>query len=293
VIDLWVKELAKALLTKFRDLTFRRSNYKPAVTVDIDQPFEFLGKDVLRNLGGLIRDIGKGKGKAGERYRIVSHGERDPFDVFDYIIEKIENSRSASLFFIPVGDRSDYDKQPSWQNEDYRQLIGKFSGKVRTGIHPSYYASHDLARLRAEVKRLNSIIRGDVISARCHYIRIKFPDTYRNFIEAGISEDYSMGYPEEPGFRAGTASPFWFYDILSEKKTNLMVYPFQIMDATLYQYKGLNTEVGMKIISDIIDGIKKSGGSFVSIWHNTSLLDNAEGKGWRSVFEEMLKRMNQ
>ena len=61
------------------------------------------------------------------------------------------------------------------------------------------------------------------------------------------------------------------------------------MDGTLLQYKGLTPEASGELITEIIDETRKAGGLFVSIWHNTSLLENQEGKKWRNTFELMLK----
>ena len=62
-----------------------------------------------------------------------------------------------------------------------------------------------------------------------------FLNLTRILIDAGIAEDYSMGYPDEPGFRAGIARPYYFYDVAEDHQTNLKIFPFQVMDATLYQ----------------------------------------------------------
>lgn len=98
-----------------------------------------------------------------------------------------------------------------------------------------------------------------------------------------------MGYPDEPGFRAGIARPYFFYDIEEERKTGLKIIPFQVMDATLYKYKKLDSKASWEVILKLINETKRSGGLFVSIWHNTSLLDNTECQGWREMFESMLK----
>ena len=290
VIDLWAKELSKTLILKLRNLVFKRNTYRALLTIDVDQPFEFLGKDVFRSIGGLFRDIGKKSGKAGERYRTVAKGEKDPFDVFDYITDQIEKSGTDARFFIPVGDRSDYDNQPSWHNEDYRRLILKISARYKAGLHPSYYASDDATRLASEINRLKSILSGSISASRYHYVRIRFPDSLRNVDSSGIPEEYSMGFHDEPGFRAGIARPYQFYDMREERKTNLRIIPFQVMDCTLYQYKALNPGKAKEVISDLINETRVAGGLFVSIWHNTSLLNNIEWMGWREVFEDMLNR---
>jgi len=43
----------------------------------------------------------------------------------------------------------------------------------------------------------------------------------------------------------------------------------------------------------MIDEIQKVGGLFVSIWHNTSLLESPEYEKWRNTFELMLKLQKQ
>jgi hypothetical protein len=289
VIDYWAREMSKIFLKKFQDLVFRRNEYKALLTFDSDQPFAYLGKSLFRTLGGLINDIKTNGGKAAERYNTVAKGEKDPFEVFDYITEKITDNRCDAKFFFPVGETSKYDKNPSWKNSEYRKLIINLSGKYSFGLHPSYNASANSLMLKEESDRLKEILLKEVISSRFHYIRLFTPESYHRLIGAGITEDYSMGYPDEPGFRAGIARPYFFYDVKEDKQTNLKVFPFQIMDATLYQYKKLNTSDSGELILKIINETKKAGGMFVSIWHNTSLLDNKEWLDWRKVFETMLK----
>jgi len=289
VIDLWAKEFSKSILKKFQTLAFRRNEFKSIVTIDTDQPFAYRGKSLLRSIGGLINDIRGNSGHASDRYRTVTKGEKDPFEVFDYISECIAKNKSDSMFFFPTGNYSKYDKNPSWKNEEYRALIIRLSEKYRVGLHPSYYAAGDQALLSTEVSRLKTILGREIMSGRYHYIRLLIPDSFRNLCSCGISEDYSMGYPEEPGFRAGIARPYTFYDVLADKHTDLKIIPFQIMDATLYQYKQLSAEASKEIILKLINETRKAGGIFVSIWHNTSLQENDEWKSWRDVFEYMLK----
>ena len=73
------------------------------------------------------------------------------------------------------------------------------------------------------------------------------------------------------------------------RQTNLKIIPFQVMDGTLYDYKKLDPAAAKELISKLINETRKAGGLFVSIWHNTSLLDNEEWKEWREVFEFMIK----
>jgi hypothetical protein len=288
VIDLWARELAKSLLSRFQNMTFKRNEFKSILTIDIDQPFAYLGKDIFRSIGGLFSDIGNKAGKAAERYRTVAKGEKDPYDIFDYIIEMIEMNGTEVRFFIPTGNRSDYDKNPSWKNDDYRKLILRISKKYSVGLHPSFAASVDQGTMVEEKTRLERIVSKNILDSRFHYIKMKFPLSFSNLLRAGITHDYSMGYPEEPGFRASIARPFYFYDISGEKKTPLKITPFQVMDGTLSHYKGMTAESAFMAIEEMINETRNAGGTFVSLWHNTTLLGNSVCRSWRNSFEKML-----
>jgi hypothetical protein len=290
IIDLWTKELAKTFLKKLQNLAFKRNEYKALLTIDTDEPFAYVGKSLFRSIGGLFRDIQNNEGHVGDRYRIVAKGEKDPYEVFDYIIENIEKSNADVRFFFPVGDHSKYDKNPSWKNEAYRKLINGIADKYKIGLHPSFNAAVNFSLINTEAFRLKTILGKEIILNRFHYIRLFIPKSYLEIHKTGIMEDYSMGYPDEPGFRAGIARPYYFYNVSDDQQTSLKIIPFQVMDATLYKYKNLDPVASKEVILNLINEIKKVGGLFVSIWHNTSLLDNEEWKAWREVFEFMLNK---
>jgi hypothetical protein len=289
VIDLWAKELAKALLKRFPNIVFRRNEYKALLTIDTDQPFAYQDKNIFRTIIGLFHDKNSAPETLNHRYSAITKGEKDPYDVFDYIIENIEKNSTDTRFFFPVGGHSKFDKSPSWKNDEYRKLIHKIAHKFPIGLHPSFIAGADGSLIDTEADRLHSILGKEVSLSRFHYLRLYMPRSYNNILQAGISEDYSMGYPDEPGFRASIARPYFFYNVSEDKQTNLKIVPFQIMDVTLYDYKKLDPVSSKEVILKLINETKNVGGLFVSIWHNTSLLDNEEWKGWREVFEFLIK----
>ena len=289
IIDMWAKEMVKAFLKKFPNLVFRRNEFEALLTIDTDQPFAYLGKSFFRSIGGLFRDKIGSRHSAGDRYRTITKEEKDPYDVYDYLIENIEKNNADARFFFPVGDRSKHDSNPSWKNIEYKNLIHKIAGKFKVGLHPSFTAGGNGSLVNVEGLRLKSILGKDITFSRFHYIRLLMPESYRNLLGCGITEDYSMGYPDEPGFRAGIARPYFFYDVSADRQTNLRIIPFQVMDATLFNYKKLDPEGSKQLILSLINETRKAGGLFVSIWHNTSLLDDNEWKEWRGVFEFMVR----
>jgi hypothetical protein len=289
VVDLWARELAKALLKRYPMLVFRRNEFSNLVTIDTDQPFAYLGKSFLRSFGGMIRDLTSGDGNAGDRYKVVTHEKKDPFEVYDYITGSIEKQKADAIFFFPTGDHLKFDNNPSWKNEEYRKLITRITGRFRSGLHTSYRSHGRYNLLEQELWRFKSITNREITSSRFHYIRLSFPSSYMDLIKAGIREDYSMGFPDEPGFRAGIARPFYFYNVVEDMQTELKVVPFQVMDATLYKYKNLSPAASKEVIISLVNQTRSAGGQFVSLWHNTSLLETPEWKEWRELFETVLQ----
>lgn len=289
VVDIWTKELARALIRKYPVIAFRRNEFKALLTIDADEPFEYLGKDVLRNFGGLLRDIAVNRAHAEDRYKVLKHEKKDPYQVFDYITENIRKNNIDARFFIPVGDHSKYDRNPSWKNDEYRILIRSIASEYPVGLHPSFNSADNPSLISSELSRLKAILSKDIVASRFHYLRLFTPASYMDLSNAGITEDYTMGYADEPGFRAGIARPYPFYNVKDDCQTGLMIIPFQVMDVTLYNYKKLEPQDGLEIILKIINETRIAGGLFTTIWHNTSLLDSPEWKGWRMVFETMLQ----
>lgn len=289
VIDLWARELARSLVKKYQNITIRSIEFKAIVTFDVDEPFEYLGKTVIGNIGGIFSDIRSGSGKISLRLGTLRGEKKDPYAVFDYMIQACERNNSEVLFFFPVGNRSEYENNPSWKNEQYRDLINNLADKFVIGLHPSYKASGNNSLIKMELARINAILKMKCSLSRFHFLKISMPISFRNLNDAGIREDYSMGYPDESGYRAGTGRPFRFYDLHNEIITDLRIYPFQVMDVTLRDYKKLNAADAKKVIGQLIDQTRKAGGIFTSIWHNTSLLDTPECREWRDVFEFTLQ----
>jgi hypothetical protein len=99
-----------------------------------------------------------------------------------------------------------------------------------------------------------------------------------------------MGYATEIGFRASIATPYFWYDLVNEKATDLLITPFQIMDVTLKDYLKLSPEKALEIIRILIQNTKSVNGTFCTLWHNSSF-DEKEWKGWRETYKKMVGGM--
>ena len=115
--------------------------------------------------------------------------------------------------FWLLGDLSTYDRNISHTNSVFVEQIKAIQEIYSCGIHPSYQSYDSPHAIELEIKRLQSIIHDPVTKSRQHFVRFKLPNTYQQLIQAGIQNDYSMGYANLNGFRASIARSFYWFDV--------------------------------------------------------------------------------
>ena len=291
VVNLWALAILQMIEDRYGKQTIKDRNYSFKPTIDIDNAWAFRHKGFIRAGGGMLSDLFKMNLKEfGERFRSVFHLQHDPYDTYEYQIELIQRYKLNPLFFILLGDYATFDKNVPHQNKHMQSLI-KFMGDFGdVGIHPSYASNDQPEKLPKEIARLAYILHQEIHNSRQHFLRLSLPDTYQRLIECDITDDYTMGYPDQPGFRAGICTPYFFYDLDLEIETALRLHPFAIMDGTLRDYMNIKPEDAADIINPLIDEIKKVKGEFISVWHNESFAENERWKGWRKVYEDMIEK---
>jgi hypothetical protein len=143
--------------------------------------------------------------------------------------------------------------------------------------------------MEEEIQRLEFITGLKITSNRFNYLRFTMPASFVSLGRIGITDDYSMGYATRSGFRAGTCSPFYFFNLLKNERTNLKLHPFAFMDTTLARYNKLGTKDSLEKILLMMKWVKEVEGPFVGIWHNNSFIDTGIWKGWENVFEAVAR----
>jgi hypothetical protein len=61
------------------------------------------------------------------------------------------------------------------------------------------------------------------------------------------------------------------------------------MDGTLNEYLKLSPNEAIEKINKIISEIKKVNGTFISLWHNSSLSEQKKWYGWTEVYEKLIE----
>ena len=112
---------------------------------------------------------------------------------------------------------------------------------------------------------------------------IKFPHAYRKLIELEIARDFTMFYYDEIGFRAGTCTPFLFYDLDNEIKTPLIIHP--VIGKSLSLVLANEKDVEGKL-AEIFEEVKKINGTFSFFLSNRDFVQTRQNKVWRYLFSD-------
>jgi hypothetical protein len=288
LVNCWALKMAAIIEANNEGFTFRKNKFTYIPTFDIDNAWAFKNKGLFRNLGSAIKDLFAGRLKSvAKRLSVLFSFKKDPYDTYDFIHNLVKNNNLNPIFFILINKKGKHDRSLSFKNKSFQWLIRSLSKWSEIGIHPSYNSDKNEKQLRNEVSRLKKIVEQDVVASRQHFLKITFPWTYRRLIENGIGTDYSMGFASRPGFRASICTPHYFYDLLENKTTLLKIVPFQVMDQTLLSYRNMTATDALRKIKTLITETAAVGGTFVSLWHNESLCDEGEWKGWKQVYIEL------
>jgi hypothetical protein len=89
--------------------------------------------------------------------------------------------------------------------------------------------------------------------------RVLLPDAYQELVQEEVKEDFSMGYADVIGFRAGTCTPFPFYDLGLEVEQPLRVYPICASHEAL---RALDIETVEKQLMNSANEVKAVNGIF-------------------------------
>jgi hypothetical protein len=287
IINIWVKTLKSILEQKWNIPVTSNRKFSILNTIDVDNAWAYKNKGVVKTIGGIGKSlVRKGVGEFKERVAVVSSDGKDPYDTFEYLKSIQDKFKVESIYFFLVGNyQKPFDTNIPHDNKAFIALVKKIHSYAKVGVHPSYASYLNAKQVKTEIGRVNSITGSNLTKSRQHFLKLSIPDSYRVLVEAGIKEDYTMGYAQQVGFRAGLCTPFTFFDLLQDKSLELTIHPFAYMDGTLNEYLKQTPEEAKETISFLKENVKEVNGEFIGIWHNSTVNNLEDWKGWQEVFE--------
>ncbi|MCB9231813.1 MAG: polysaccharide deacetylase family protein [Bacteroidia bacterium] len=286
----YADQLKSWLLSLQPALQFHPPKFSFEIAIDVDQPWRYLHRDALVKTGSWLRDLLRGNQEENAARRLALRTGDDPYAPEKFLdllpVEK-------TLFFFLVGRQSPHDNRFPLPHPAYEKLICQVADRgFRTGLHPSYLSSDRPEIIPAEKTALEKVT-GQTVYARQHFLKYQYPSTFEALLDAGIREEYSLSTFHEPGFVAGMAVPFPWFNLKENQVTQLILHPCMIMDRTLQQYMQLQPEEAAKLILKMAQQVKRANGKFVLNLHNETFSEVAEWKGWKSMLIPLIARLKE
>ncbi len=207
--------------------------------------------------------------------------EDDPAYTFPWLVE--QDSRvplAEKIYFVKHSFGKGYDyPQYNHRSPDAHRLR-KFLewNKVTIGWHSSYYG---VGSIEQRSKR-----RDELSVHRSHYLNCSI-ENMRKLVALGITDDYTMGFADQAGFRLQTSRAVLWIDPERMQLTELVLHPLIIMDVTLSSknYMALDQVEATYVCQQLIDKVRMHNGDLCLLWHNTSINQTDYHK---SLYPELL-----
>lgn len=290
VVDLWALRLLALLKERFPALAYKQRNYTYTSVLDITSSHSYAHRGLFRAVAGLALDLGTFKlRRVWDRMTVFMKLRKDPYDNFAALIQWHQTSAVKSIFFFQFADYSKYDKNVSTNSNSFKSLIKYVADYAKVALAASYSSFRNIELLKKEKNGLADVIHRPVNYSRMRYNRVDVPETYRNLVSAEFTDDFTMGYTHEIGFRAGTCTSFPFYDIPLEVQQPIRIHPFALHDYSLLTAKK-ETEITEKIAL-IYTQVKKVNGSFITVFSN-ELLGGDEKFDWQQIYKNLISTYN-
>lgn len=281
-----VEEYGKLLRAQLRDICCDISDpikriQKVFLTHDVDQIAHF--RTIRGVLGGFLRGIKRPK-EGQKALRSYFGGLRfDPWYTFPWMFKQdndlkqvIGEERCEAVTFIRAGGGKRKEDKPiaNLFLPDFQTLLRYCRKKnITIGLHASYEAGISPELISKEKKALDKISKTNTTYNRNHYLDSREPEDMQAIIDAGLTDDFTLGYADMAGFRLGTCRPVRWINPKTRQLSSLTLHALAIMDSSLSdkRYMYLNAHDAYQYCVQLIDSVENYNGELVLLWHNTTV----------------------
>ncbi len=249
-------------------------------TFDIDIAFQFKGRTLKRQIASMLRFP-----HLLLKRIAVLFGAEDAFDPSTTVVRFVKNKNVEHRIFWLCSKRvKGVNRQVNRNYAPFQNQLRAISKGHPIGLHPSF-SLHPKETWQEEKQWLETVTEQTIEHSRQHFVHLLLPDTYHGLQKMNITDDWSMGYADNVGFRAGTAYNYQWFDLSRNSATDLVIHPFCIMDVTAKHYLGLNPDKAIELGQTLKEMVFLFGGNFTFIAHNESLSQQMGWKDWLPVFD--------
>ncbi|MGM0932131.1 MAG: polysaccharide deacetylase family protein [Bacteroidota bacterium] len=285
VVDVWAYKFREVLQQRFPDLNEKKRSYSVQSIIAVEHAFSYRNKGFVRSFVGMLVDLVKLQfGKVLDRIQVLLRFKKDPFNIFEDLILLIKQYDLKLMFLFQLSDFTVHDRNINPNRMPLRSVIKYVADYTKVGLLLGYYALRNIKTLRKEKLRLEEIVHSPLRAVLNSKYNLSLPEHYNNLTELEIPEDYSMGYPETQGFRAGTCTPFLFYDINTEVTTPLKIHPY-VLNSNVLEEEPIGK---MKSeVAKMLQEVKAVEGNFNAVFKNQDFSDYSDKELYYSFLKQI------
>ena len=291
IVDIWAHLFKAKLLETFPEMEFPEKKIVIHPIIEASQPYAYKQKGIFRSVMGYFNSLVKGQFRnILNRTQVILGLKRDPFDSFKWIVNKATRSNFKLTVFFLLGDAVSFNESMNTHRQKFKMLIKFVADYKEVGLIFSFNALNNYEMLKKEKHRVEEITNRALKGTMNSDFLVNLPDIYRQLGELELKNDFTMVFRDTVGFRAGTCTPFLFYDLDYEIKTPLVVHPIAM--TTLAFQKKYASDIE-KTVNNALDEVNKVNGTFTMIFSNKDFSSEENNKVWRKIFAEKLQEYAQ
>ncbi len=228
VVDLWVFKFHEILTSHIEAFeSIQKVSPQKEILIEVPLAFKYKFRSPLVALGSFLHSLWRLDIKELLiQVFVLLRIKKDPYDSFESWNWWFASSTVKPKIFFLLSKSSSYQSTISVFNLGYRKIIKQIGDLFPLGVLASIKSQlkpqENFSREKKDFQNLTHRVISEVRWS--NGIRNVTKD-YNTLADFEFNSDYSMGYLDQIGFRAGTATPFHFYDVSNEFQLPLKVHP--------------------------------------------------------------------
>lgn len=267
VADIALVAIARRLLNQ--DHPLPACDYEVVPTHDVDilrgyhrahEPLRHAAGDLLKR-GRPLKSI----------QRLAAYFHDEPRASFDLLMQLSEDRNLKSRFFF-MGSSHDTMDSPycATMPGALRQTVTRLRDRGHEiGFHPGFETYLDAELWRRQKRSLEEVSGTVVTTGRQHVLRYAADRTPRIWAGAGMKRDYTLAFPEAPGFRNGSCRPVPAWDPIERRALSVDQCATAIMDFGMMggKYNDWSIEQARAVCRPVINAVKRFRGTLTILQH--------------------------
>lgn len=267
IADQALEDVVRRLLSESRPSV--RSKYRVNPTHDVDSLRAY--HRVIEPLRYAVGDLLKRANPSSAIRRLADYIPGEPWRSFRHLMTVSEKySLQSQFFFLGPSD----DQMDSPYASTMRPLMANVCHAIvkrghGIGFHPGFATYKDPAVWGRQKEAVAEISGQAITSGRQHVLRFASDVTPRIWAEHGMTRDYTLAFPESPGFRNGSTRPHPAYDPDTRKPLSVDLCATPIMDFGFFsgKYNDFSVEEALDASRPIVDAVRYHQGELVILQH--------------------------